>query len=118
MKFALYNSLGVITATGECPDGMEARQKLEGTEVFVGEAFMHDSIDVATGALLSGVKPAPSYLELRRYPPVAQQLDALWHAMNTGEIPIATAFYEGIKAIKDANPKPEPVNPAYLMPEE
>lgn len=46
--------------------------------------------------------------ELRRpeYPPIAVQLDALWHAMDSGEIPKAKQFYDDIKKIKDKYPKP------------
>lgn len=118
MKFALYNSEGVISFPGECTDGYEHLQSVDGLSVYIGEAYEYDSINMETGELVPGIKPPPQHWELRNYPPVEQQLDALWHAMNEGEIPKATVFYEGIKAIKDAHPRPEPVNPAYLMPEE
>lgn len=55
------------------------------------------------------------------YPPVADQLDALWHAMDRGDLPVAQEFYEMIKLVKDTHPKPvadpgdsvtmQPVNP-------
>ena len=40
------------------------------------------------------------------YPSIGDQLDFLWHAMDSKEIPVCSIFYNAIKAIKDANPKP------------
>lgn len=50
---------------------------------------------------------APTYAALRRdsYPTIADQLDALWHAMDIGELPKVAAFYEPIAAVKAAYPK-------------
>jgi hypothetical protein len=45
------------------------------------------------------------YLRMAEYPGVSQQLDMLWHAMDTGEIPVAKEFYNAIKAVKDKYPK-------------
>jgi hypothetical protein len=49
-----------------------------------------------------------TYDELRgaEYPQLYMQLDALWHAMDSGEIPKAKKFYDDIKKIKDKYPKP------------
>ena len=33
------------------------------------------------------------------------KLDALWHAMDEGTIPMAAAFYDPIKAVKALYPK-------------
>lgn len=53
-------------------------------------------------------KRAKHYDELRgaEYPQLHQQLDALWHAMDAGEIPKAKQFYNDIKKVKDKYPKP------------
>lgn len=40
------------------------------------------------------------------YPSIADQLDMLWHSMDSGEIPKSTAFYNAISAIKTQYPKP------------
>lgn len=55
------------------------------------------------------------------YPAIADQLDAIWHAMDRGDLPVAQEFYEMIKLVKDTHPKPvadpgdsvtmQPVNP-------
>jgi 4-hydroxyphenylpyruvate dioxygenase-like putative hemolysin len=39
------------------------------------------------------------------YPAVEEQLDMLWHAMDTGQLTKATDFYEAVKAIKDKYPR-------------
>ena len=44
------------------------------------------------------------------YPTIGDQLDMLWHAVDTGDWTPAkvktTEFYTALKAVKDANPKP------------
>ena len=44
------------------------------------------------------------------YPSIGDQLDMLWHAVDTGAWTAAkvktTEFYTALKAVKDANPKP------------
>ena len=46
----------------------------------------------------------------RAYPRISDQLDMLWHAVDTGDWTAAkvktTEFYTALKAVKDANPKP------------
>lgn len=39
------------------------------------------------------------------YPLITDQLDALWHAMDSGLLPKIPGFYEEIKAVKDRYPK-------------
>ena len=47
---------------------------------------------------------------LAEYPSIGDQLDMLWHAVDTGDwTPTkvkTTEFYTALKAVKDANPKP------------
>lgn len=54
------------------------------------------------------INHAPCHKAARaaEYPDVADQLDALWHAMDKGEIPKVDAFYDPIKAVKDKFKKP------------
>ena len=48
-----------------------------------------------------------AYKQLRaaKYPPITEQLDMLWHAMELGEVPKATEFYTAIEAVKQEYPK-------------
>ena len=44
------------------------------------------------------------------YPDLKEQLDLLWHAIDDGKFNVKskeTDFYKKLKAVKDANPKPE-----------
>lgn len=45
-------------------------------------------------------------IRANQYPNVTDQLDMLWHAMDDGALPRVDSFYDAIKAVKDANPKP------------
>lgn len=49
----------------------------------------------------------PAYILLRRtaYPLIADQMDMLWHAMDTGVLTKVTDFYDALKAVKDQYPK-------------
>ena len=51
-------------------------------------------------------RPDPAPLRRRAYPPIEEQLDALWHAMDAGILPKVPEFYDPIKAVKVAFPKP------------
>jgi len=49
-----------------------------------------------------------NYIDLRKYPAIGDQLDLLWHAIDAdADLKVKFAsFYNSIKAVKDANPKP------------
>jgi hypothetical protein len=42
----------------------------------------------------------------KMYPQIADQLDMLWHAIDSGNLDKSSLFYSAIKAIKDQYPKP------------
>jgi len=41
----------------------------------------------------------------KEYPPIGEQLDALWHGMDTGVLSKIEPFYSNIKAVKDKYPR-------------
>jgi hypothetical protein len=47
----------------------------------------------------------PIHLYERIYPEIGNQLDALWHAMDRGDLPKVPEFYDPIKEVKDRHPK-------------
>lgn len=53
------------------------------------------------------VRPEPTYdmQRKRHYPPISEQLDALWHAMDDGTLPKIEPFYSQIKEVKEQFPK-------------
>lgn len=48
-----------------------------------------------------------AYIDKRQveYPKIADQLDMLWHAIDSGTLDKNSEFYTTLKAVKDANPK-------------
>lgn len=51
-------------------------------------------------------EPEYSVKRKKEYPSLGEQLDMLWHAMDTGQIPKAQQFFNSIKQVKDKYPKP------------
>ena len=47
------------------------------------------------------------YQRLRQYPSIGDQLDMLWHAIDSGTLNKTSDFYTTIKAVKDTYPKSE-----------
>ena len=41
------------------------------------------------------------------YPAIGDQLDMLWHAIDTESLDKTSDFYTSLKQVKDNNPKPE-----------
>lgn len=113
MNFIIYNQAGEILRTGTVPEEFFSIQANEGEFILEGEAdALTDMIDPATQTVLRGVKSPPeplpeSYADIRRrmYPSTQEQLDMLWHAMDTGLMEKAEPFYSTIKTVKDAVPK-------------
>lgn len=63
------------------------------------------------------IQPTVSYAEARAaaYPAISEQLDMLWHAMDSGGAPISEPFYSRIKAVKDAYPRDGSVAPGSVI---
>ena len=64
----------------------------------------------AEEAAVKSYQAANGYKLNRRdnYPAIAEQLDLLWHAIDAdADLKVKLAgFYDAIKTVKDANPKP------------
>ena len=45
------------------------------------------------------------YQRLRQYPSIGDQLDMLWHAIDTNSLNKTSDFYTTLKAVKDSYPK-------------
>lgn len=43
---------------------------------------------------------------LLAYPEIGEQLDMLWHAIDSGTLDKTSDFYTKLKAVKDKYPKP------------
>ena len=59
------------------------------------------------------VAPAPTpeptydYQRMAAYPQIAEQLDMLWHAIDSGTLDQTSDFYTTLAAVKAQYPKPE-----------
>lgn len=113
--FVIYKQDGEIARVISCPLDEIDLQLTEGERYITGNADpSKDSVDVALAVVIPNGKPAPppvvqveSYSDIRKrmYPSTNEQLDMLWHAMDSGDAAKIEPFYSTIKAVKDAVPK-------------
>jgi hypothetical protein len=68
------------------------------------------TVDIAmvNGKCVKTVTSVPDYSIQRAtaYPPIGDQLDDFWHAMDNNLIPRIEPFYSQVKVVKDKYPKP------------
>jgi hypothetical protein len=121
--FVVHNAAGEILRAGVCQDEVLEFQAT-GPDEFVIEAEADvetDSVDTATGQVIAGGRPPPpvnmDYRKARvdAYPNVREQLDMLWHAMDSYHMPRVEPFYSRIKAVKEAYPKDNSVVPGSVV---
>lgn len=122
MKYIIYDEIGQILSVGECPDDEVANQCHAGAFIVPGVADpARDAVDVATGAVIPGGRPPdpePEYdhrmARVAAYPPIAEQIDMLWHAMDADPAKRLEPFYSRIKAVKQAFPRDGDGSPAIV----
>lgn len=108
MKYIVHDAAGNILRTGQCPDDQLELQARSGENVIEGEADDACHRIVGGEIMLAPLRLAPtSYAKERalEYPSIGEQMDALWHAMDSGDLPKIAAFYNPIAAVKAAHPK-------------
>lgn len=109
--FTIYDSNGNIVETGGMPEhSFHLKTVPAGLFLIEEDSDPHtDKVDVITKKVIRGgkEKPAPNYRDAREdlYPSLQEQMDMLWHSMDTDQIPKAEPFYSTIKNIKQAYPK-------------
>ena len=80
-----------------------------------------DTICKKTHVVLPNTRIIPKvfveYSEARakNYPSITEQLDMLWHGMNSGQIPKVDEFFNSIKVVKDTFPKGNMVEEDSLL---
>lgn len=96
---------GTVIQSGTCQEGLLEKNACEGI-LHKGEA-PKGAFRYINGEFVPVVREV-SYSEKRAmaYPPVSEQLDALWHSMDAGQIAKSEPFYSMIKEVKVAHPKP------------
>lgn len=121
--FVVFNAAGEILRVGICQDETLELQA-SGQDEFVIEAVAdpeRDSVNFSTNEVVPGGRPpAPIDMDYRKarleqYPPLNEQLDMLWHAMDAGVLPRVEPMYSRIKAVKLAYPKDNSVVPGSVI---
>ena len=83
-----------------------------GKRVQVTEEFEVDSSSVGIQTYISDRTCAPDGDHSKpSYPGIAEQLDLLWHDIDSGKLgdtAKTSSFYTTIKNVKDSSPKPSP----------
>ena len=109
----LFDALGNCFSRRNLPDTVPLDEFVQRTGA-ANYAVSDSVIEVHSARLVDGalaeVKPAERVLGYREkrfqsYPPLNDQLDALWHAMDSGLIAKVPDFYNPIAAVKSAYPK-------------
>ena len=105
-----------IIREGNCQDGYEDRLCPDGCFTVLGPSPVigEPPTPRAKWNIKSGawedfpLAPAEQVVvdRYQAYPPVREQLDMLWHAMDDNQIPKVEPFYSALKAVKDQYPKP------------
>jgi len=99
---AIYNTHPTVVSIDDGKGAMDA----SGNPVTLDQSL----VDTET-ARLQAEHDSQEYARNRQaeYPEIGDQLDMLWHAIDTGDWTAAkvktTEFYTALKAVKDANPK-------------
>ena len=95
---------GTVTSSGTCQEHLLEFHANSGT-LHKGEA--PKGLFRYVGGKFEPIVVPVTYVEQRaaEYPPIKDQLDALWHAMDQGTLPKAEPFYSSIKTVKETYPK-------------
>jgi hypothetical protein len=96
-QFYVANLSGEVLRTGWCSPADFASQAGPNEMVYEGPVDVPET---------SSIDPN-DYRNSRfvEYPSVKEQLDAIWHSMNSGVLPKAEPFFSLIKTVKDKYPK-------------
>ena len=97
--FHVKNNEGTIIRQGFCNDCDLEKQKLNEDEI-----VFEGSVDTEPMKKMF-INDNYKNKRIEQYPDISEQLDALWHGMDNGIIPMVEDFYLPIKIVKDLNPK-------------
>ncbi len=93
----------IIVATQSFLDASEYSYTVleTGDNAAIGDTFLD-------GVFTTPVLVPEDYTALRKraYPPIGDQLDMLYHSMDTGEIPKSVEFFDALQLVKTTYPKP------------
>jgi hypothetical protein len=113
MRYLKVDSADTVVGLGACPD--ELYDELVRPDGIRFIAFNQAFPDMAyewkwqnETLVQQGLRIVLDYSAKRRadYPPIGEQLDALWHAMDTGTLPKVPEFFNPIDTVKRRHPQP------------
>lgn len=93
-EFIRLNPTGGFIQVDSLPYSRYGNYKMDGDDIVVDTDKEAEDANV-------------QYKDDRQYPDVKEQLDMLWHAIDTDTLDKTSEFYTSIKSVKDSNPKPE-----------
>ena len=92
---SLLPGVQVIMVDGEISEWMDEREQPTDAEISTKKTELQAEYDVN------------QYQRDRVYPQLGEQFDKLWHDIDAGTLDNTGEFFTALKAVKDANPKPE-----------
>lgn len=117
MDFTIYDSTtGVIKRIVSCQPGRVDNQIGPGESLYPAKLSDQDMVNPVTGVAIKGAIqaipqsapiPLPDYVTQRMaaYPPVNQQLEWIWEAMDANLLPRIEPLYSQVKAVRELYPK-------------
>ena len=93
-EFMRLNPTGGFMQVDSLPYSRYGNYKMDGDDIVVDTDKEAETANV-------------QYKDDRQYPDVKEQLDMLWHAIDTDTLDKTSEFYTSLKSVKDSNPKPE-----------
>ena len=83
--------------TGNPP---ETKAQYQAMDIWVDKTIAPSWEDISTEIEKLKVKESRA----KQYPSIAEQLDMLWHAIDSGTLDKSSDFYTTLKAVKEQNP--------------
>jgi len=93
----------MVTGSHSVPDPSQVFPDVDVSDIETGEISESDFI--AHVELTNELAMTYSDHRASSYPSIPDQLDMLWHAMDTGILPKVDSFYSINKSVKDKYPK-------------
>lgn len=94
--FAKHNS----NFKGYSGNPPESKEQYKAMDIWLDKTIAPTWEELTTDIEAQKVKEARS----KQYPNLADQLDMLWHAIDSGTLDKDSDFYTTLKAVKDQNP--------------
>lgn len=89
------------------PEVVNINNDIEATDANGNIVVLNEDLIAQEISRLQAEYESKQYQRDRVYPSIGDQLDMLWHAIDSDTLNKTSEFYTAIKAVKDAYPKSE-----------